>query len=242
MWPSLPVATSIADVANIVFIASLGVGVAATIVIVWMANVKESHWDREREQARERIIGLETQQEKARADAEKARADIAEAVKQTESAKAIAAEANKKAEEEKLARLKIEERLAGRRLTATQQRAVTRKLRPFTGEKINVYGPPGNPEVERIANGILQSLTDSGWVFSVIIGQDMARVVSGILIELNPDAPPPTLAAAQVTRFGARGREFDRYGSSTPAANAITGAFVGTPIPDAKIRMTIGSQ
>jgi hypothetical protein len=41
MWPSLPLANRIFDVANIFFVGSLVVGVLSTIIIVRMAAVRE---------------------------------------------------------------------------------------------------------------------------------------------------------------------------------------------------------
>ena len=63
-WPSLDTASRVADTANLFFIASLVVGVVSTITIVWMANVKEAHWDIARIQSEERIA--EAQRETAR--------------------------------------------------------------------------------------------------------------------------------------------------------------------------------
>ena len=57
MWPSLPVANQIADIANFFFIGSLVVGVVATVTIVWMTGVKEAHWDEDRRGSAERIAG-----------------------------------------------------------------------------------------------------------------------------------------------------------------------------------------
>ena len=67
MWPSLPVTNHIADLANIFFIGSLVVGVVSTVLIVWMANVKEGHWERARQDSEERIASLTTQGEEAKA-------------------------------------------------------------------------------------------------------------------------------------------------------------------------------
>lgn len=53
--PSLEVASRIADLANIFFIGSLVVGVISTILIVWVANVKEGHWDDLRRRSDEKI-------------------------------------------------------------------------------------------------------------------------------------------------------------------------------------------
>jgi hypothetical protein len=55
MWPSLETASKIADWANILLIGSLVVGVVSTCLIVWMANVKETHWAELRRQSDEKI-------------------------------------------------------------------------------------------------------------------------------------------------------------------------------------------
>jgi hypothetical protein len=99
MWPSIETASRVSEVANVALVCSLAIGVVATALIVWMGNVKESYWDTDRQQSRERVAGLES--------------GVAEA-------NARAAEANQKAEEERLARVKIQAALASRRLTPEQ--------------------------------------------------------------------------------------------------------------------------
>lgn len=61
MWPSEATATLTYDVANFALIASLVLGVAATVLVVWMGDVKESYLRRSLAQA-----NLET--ERLRAD------------------------------------------------------------------------------------------------------------------------------------------------------------------------------
>jgi hypothetical protein len=58
MWPSLPTANHIADWANIFFIGSLVVGVVSTVLIVWMANVKEGYWELARQDSDVRLAQL----------------------------------------------------------------------------------------------------------------------------------------------------------------------------------------
>jgi hypothetical protein len=70
--PSLETASRIADWANVFFIASLVVGVVSTILIVWMANVKEEHWNELRRKSDEKIAEANeraAQLEKQAADA-----------------------------------------------------------------------------------------------------------------------------------------------------------------------------
>jgi len=76
MWPSLPTANHIADVANCFFIGSLVVGVVSTILIVWMAGVKESYWEKDRTESAERIADLTTQGDIARKETAQAKLEL----------------------------------------------------------------------------------------------------------------------------------------------------------------------
>lgn len=76
MWPSLSVANSVADWANIFFIGSLMVGVVSTILIVWMANVKEGYWERARQESDERIAKLVTDGNVARKETAQAKLEL----------------------------------------------------------------------------------------------------------------------------------------------------------------------
>lgn len=88
MEPSLETASSVSNWANIFFIGSLVVGVVSTVLIVWMSNVKEAHWDELRRKSEERIAALSAQGERLR--------------KETAEANDRAAQANARAEEAKL--------------------------------------------------------------------------------------------------------------------------------------------
>ena len=113
MWPSLPAANHIADVANIFFIGSLVIGVVSTVLIVWMSGVKEAYWEKDRTESAERIAVVAAQGEKARAELGIAQADIAKAKAQaaalerdTAKARQAIVEANARTKE---AELKLEE-------------------------------------------------------------------------------------------------------------------------------------
>ena len=77
MWPSLEAATTVSDIANFALIGSLVVGVVSTVLIVWMANVKESHWEANRTGARERIAVLDVAVAEANARANEAALELA---------------------------------------------------------------------------------------------------------------------------------------------------------------------
>jgi hypothetical protein len=59
MWPSFDTASRAFDIANFAFIASLVVGVVATVTLVWMGNVKEAYLRRDVASTNERAAKLE---------------------------------------------------------------------------------------------------------------------------------------------------------------------------------------
>ena len=141
MWPSLSTANQIADWANIFFIGSLVVGVISTILIVWMANVKEGYWERARQDSEERIASLIKQGDELRKDT---------------------AEANARAAEAKLELAKFK---APRVLTSAQQSIVAGKIAAFRGTKFDAgIGPKGDPEPLYLLRSIVDSLKSIGWV------------------------------------------------------------------------------
>jgi F0F1-type ATP synthase membrane subunit b/b' len=113
MWPfndmSLPTATLVGTIANWCLLASLLTGVVSTFVIVKTADVKETHWDRDRDAANERIGELAHESELAKAELGKANAEIEDAKKQ-------AAELNKEASEAKERTASLEKEAAQAKL------------------------------------------------------------------------------------------------------------------------------
>ena len=70
MWPfsemSLDSASLWGDIANLTLLCSLVVGVISTFVIVRTENVKEHHWDIDRQHSSERIAELDNETVKLR--------------------------------------------------------------------------------------------------------------------------------------------------------------------------------
>jgi hypothetical protein len=141
MWPSLPVANHIADVANIFFIGSLVVGVAATVLIVWMSGVKEAYWEKDRTESAERVASLIVQGDQLRKDT---------------------AEANARALESQLA---LEKFKAPRTLTPEQLNRVSERLKPFTAVRFDTSIIPGDPEAMGFLVQIASALEKGGWVW-----------------------------------------------------------------------------
>ena len=130
MWPfsgmSLALATWLSDIANIVLLLSLVLGVVSTLVIVKTAGIKEEYWDEDRRHSSERIAELTTQSDELRRD--------------TAVANERAAEATRKANEAELKL--IEFRKSRRQILAEPGNvdAFVEKIKPFAGTDFDI-GP-----------------------------------------------------------------------------------------------------
>jgi hypothetical protein len=184
MWPSLPVANQVADIANFFFIGSLVVGVVSTVTIVWMTGVKEAYWEKDRGESAERIAALVTQGDQLR--------------KETADANGRAAEATQRAAE---ATLELAKFKAPRMLTEAQQAAVTEALRRFSGTRYDAgIGPMGDPEPLYLLRSIAASLADAGWMQVSWTGDPaamtydehpLARIglttVTNVIVDVHPE-------------------------------------------------------
>jgi hypothetical protein len=149
-------------------------------------------------EAAERAATAESNLARAKADAESAKAmakgfelRIAQANKQ-------AAEANRIAEGERLARKKIEERLADRSLTDAQLRAIANKLKRFTGQEFRITTYWDSKEPLSLANRIYAALNLAGWKYlkhekwTGLFGG-----VEGVLVYVHPAADERTRSACE---------------------------------------------
>ncbi len=116
--------------------------------------------------------------EVARRNAESFRLDIAKANER-------AAEANKMAEEERLARLKIEERLAPRRLSAEQIATLVKDLKPLSGRDVNLLFISGDPETAVFADLLTGALKTAGLKVAIRPGMILGTVKPGILLQIG---------------------------------------------------------
>jgi hypothetical protein len=171
MWPPLPVANHIADIANFFFIGSLVIGVVSTVTIVWMTGVKEAYWENLRRQSDEAIS----------------------------QANARAAEAIQKAEEERLARIKIEARLAPRNIPQDQQDELASKLIGFKPQRVTLYASPSLPESEWFVRQLGAMLKQAGWDAEVLPGTPGATILFpaiGVVVWYPYQEFPPGNVAA----------------------------------------------
>ena len=147
--------------ANWVLLASLLGGVLSTFVIVKTADVKETHWDKDREAARERFSELATEAEHARAEFGKANAEIAKANATIAKAEERAAELGKEASLARLEQEKLKAQLAWRRLEALETRAFVQNIAGKI-EKIILFNLSPDPETVSYMVDLNSAFTRAG--------------------------------------------------------------------------------
>jgi hypothetical protein len=160
MWPSLATANHIADVANWFFIASLVVGVVSTILIVWMAGIKEAYWEKDRTESAERVASLVNQSEELRRDTAEANAQAAKAISETAKANERTAELSQETEKLRGANLEMEKAFSPRSLAIRSQD--TAALKAF-GKVRWAMIILDQDEPRDTANQIAFMLNNAGW-------------------------------------------------------------------------------
>jgi hypothetical protein len=153
------------------------------------------------------------------------------------------AEARRLTEQERLARTKLEEKLAPRHITEENRQRMIAVLRPLAdaGRMVDFIKSPNDPEVDEFTHQLLSLLTDAGWRPAVHISRSDEPVV-GISVTVNPQNPSSIkagdalISALGIAGIGAIGPDFSMSRvdpSDSPAGTRFAGAAV---------RLTIGRK
>lgn len=151
------------------------------------------------------------------------------------------AEANRLAEQDRLARARIELRLAPRNITEQDRQAMIPLLRPFRERIIDIIKCANDAEVDELTFQISRVLTDSGWKPSEYT-PDSGRPLQGIRVEVdsknpqNSEAGKALVSALSITEFSVDGP--DSFSPSQLKLNPLS----GTQPPGASVRLTIGRK
>ena len=152
-------------------------------------------------EANARAREAEAQVALASAASKDAVAKVATAEARIAEANRAAAEANRVAEQERLARLQLEARLADRILTPEQQARLAAMLSPFAGTMVDVVVFGDTAEIGIISGMILECLQKAGWV--VHSAQALGGVpVRGVVIGTRPNADVKTSRASNTLISG----------------------------------------
>jgi hypothetical protein len=130
---------------------------------------------------------------------EESRVAIASADARAAEANQRAAEANKIAEEERLARVKLEARLAPRSLSAESRQKISASLKQFAPQVFNVVAYSDDPDSQNLAVQILETVRDAGWTPNQT-GEFLIGLQIGVFIDFAPskmdDFGPAAVALA----------------------------------------------
>lgn len=201
---------------SVFFLISLIVGVVTSVLIFASANVKE--------------------QISSRA--------ISEALKTAAQANERAAEATLKAEQERTARLKLEEKLAPRMLSQDAALALVQKLTQFKGSSLDiVVYPTGTSDIGPLQDQLTRIFRAAGWTVRrwSMLGTEF---VVGVGIAVSPGATSADRSLAdmivqELSASGiAAGRAADLVDNSFPIP-ATGPAPVGDIAP---LRMSVGTK
>ncbi len=112
---------------------------------------------------------------------------------------ASAAEANKVAEQERLARLQIEHRLAPRILTSSDAAILIADVAPYSGTPVDIFIADQSKEAASLAEEISSALTSAGWlpVQWEWVGESG---ISGVAIGIKQSADLKSIATAESLR------------------------------------------
>jgi hypothetical protein len=220
MWPSEAVAARAYDIANIALIAALVVGAIATVLVVWMGNVKEEYLKR---------------------DLAKVNNEAAQANVRAANADERASQADSKTEAEKIERLKLEALIAPRSLTIEQKQALANALKPFSGQSIIISSMPNDGEPLWLSSQIMDAATTAG--LHPIDARGVYAAVSGFAFGISLSNGPNVALSKALKDFFHSIRQEPIIGGnvvdgllSLPnlpvAKSAAVAIFVGTkPVP-----------
>ena len=164
---------------------------------------------------------------------------LGEATAHAAEANERAAELMKQAEGERLARIKIEERIAWRTLSEEQVHTIAAKLAPLLGITIDVIAASGGGEVALLSARLSSAFFMAGWDSSILNLTGGITVV-GISVQVDPytDDRLSAAAAALVDALNGVGVETNPvvHRQSIPG-----GSFVPGP-PKAPIKLWVGDR
>jgi len=173
------------EILLIIFGIFVAVGVTGESVFgfrLWRKNSQVRDIQSAENRSQEREI------ERLKKESESIRLDTAKATER-------AANAEREAEQERLARLKIEERLAARRISPEQHRELVRALSQYRGASVELT-KLGEFEANRFADDISLTLKDAGWNVILNIVGTVSPPVYGLRCTVNESPAGKALGAA----------------------------------------------
>ncbi len=174
MWPSFETAVWLYDASNMFLIGALAIGVIATVIVVWMGNVKEEY---------------------LRRDLADTNARAEEAKVASANANARAAELEKEAANARLETERIKEVVAWRVMSSESATELEKVLAAKPGS-VNLRYMDGDPEALFLAIQISQILSKAHWKVAPGAIKPENSIVFGIGLPDSSSADAQTLRSA----------------------------------------------
>lgn len=186
-----PVLNSVTDWAALaVALATLFAAVTGTIAYFGQIEIskrKDVAAAAQQRRSDEEIAKANAESAKANAVAAKASEGVALANREAAQANERAAEALKVAEMEKLARLKLEEKLSPRLIGEEQRNKMTDALASFSGQRIDLIRVGDSYESDNLCEQFKTLLTNAGWVVKGPWGAAGQRSGKGIALTISKE-------------------------------------------------------
>jgi len=220
-------ANSIFDLANLALVVGGTLVLLGAITAIWTSGIRQRY-------ANDQIARSAADTAAANAEAERARAD--------------AARANLLAEQETVARLRLETRLADRVLTPEQQTRLIDQLSPFRGQTVDVVILNNSPETMSFGNAIISCIERAGLPMNIAKASAAGTVARGVLIGVR-DGSPANIEQLAVILTGVLQESvgagvsrwtYDELGPHGPAQ--LTSTPSAEPRGKSPIRLVIGAK
>jgi hypothetical protein len=176
-------------------------------------------------------------------------ADTAAANASAESARADSARASLLAEQETVARLRLEARLADRTLTPEQQTRLVDQMSPFRGQTVDVIILTDSSETKNFGNAIVSCLERAGLPMNVARVNARGTVARGVLIGVRDGSPSKVEQLAVVLsgvlqESGGTGVSRWTYDQITIPLGTVEMTRVGSAEPKgaSPIRLVVGAK
>lgn len=194
------------------------------------------------EVARQKAEAVHAKAEEARKNSLKAEADAEKAVLDKEKILHDNLELQKQVENEKLARLQLEQKIAPRSLTKVAQDRLIATLRPLKLTQVDLVTFVGNAEASNVASQLQYALEQVGT--KVHHYSPLGGSLQGVIIEYDMNDTPATISARSLADALTSSGIQQILSPNLPPINQQLGAYTSDDGANgtAKIRVFIGSK
>jgi hypothetical protein len=130
---------------------------------------------------------------------------------------------------------------APRSLSVEQQEKIASQLRQFAGQEVNVFLYSTTGESASFGKEVLATLGRADLVTHMAFGNgESFRIVTGVLVEIDPEASLPTQSLANSLVRALRDEQIDADGPKPSSTGTSPGQSFGLLSPTVPLKVTVG--